>query len=258
MVRNGGFDSATAWNTTGDKTDDRQNVPVVGSDLTGMVRSPLRHPPATVVEGGNPGGCLQFSGPGDAMQDVLVIGDGTSLTAALDVWVKDVQTQPGEDGHAYATICQTDAGGRIVAKDEFVHLTGTHPWQRYSHTFHRHPEAEFVSLRCGLSQAAGVARFDNWTLVVGEQAKRLDEVHKPALRPDHPGGTVAILYEPGMATQGAASSAKNIANILDQIGMKTRCISAAQLANPAFFNVGRFGLLVLPTGRTFPAEARLA
>ena len=166
--------------------------------------------------------------------------------------------QPGKGGYAYATVCQTDAGGRIVAQDEFVHLAGTHPWRRYGHTFRLHPETEFVALRCGLSQAGGEARFDNWTLVPGKQAKRLEEIEQPELRPAYPGGTVAIFHEPNMPMRGAASSAATIAAILRRIGLRTQVISAVQLADPGFFNTSRFDMLVLPTGRTFPAQARLA
>ena len=234
LVRNGGFDSPAAWEVV-PQTDDRQLVPLVGSDYTGFVQEPARCPPATIADGGNPGGCIRLEGPGVASQEFLApAGRGVILTAAVDVWLSGVSAQPGKGGYAYATVCQTDAGGRVVAQDELVHLTGTQPWRRYGHSFRLHPAAEFIAIRCGLSQPGGEARFDNWTLVPGEQAKRLEEVRQPALRPEHAGGTAAILHEPTMPVRGAASSVATIAQILGQIGA-----SAADLGRA----VGRSELL---------------
>ncbi len=201
--------------------DDRQLVPLVGSDYTGIVKEPAWCPPATIVEGGNPGKCLRVEGPGVASQDFLAPpGRGVAFTAAVDVSVNDVSVQPGKGGYAYATVCQTDAGGRVVAQDEFARVAGTHPWRRYSHTLRLHPDTEFISLRCGLAQVGGEARFDNWTLVPGPQATRLEEVQQPALRPEYSGGTVAIFHEPKMPIRGAASSAAAIAATLGRIGVR--------------------------------------
>ncbi len=61
-----------------------------------------------------------------------------------------------------------------------------------------------------------------------------------------------------MPIRGAASSAATLARILGQIGLRTQLISAEQLADPGLLNTSRFDMLVLPTGRTFPAQARLA
>ena len=258
LVRNGGCDSPAAWEVV-PGADDRQLVPVVGSDYTGIVKEPAPSPPATIVEGGNPGKCLRVEGPGVATQEFLApTGTAATLTAAVDVWVNGVSAQPGQGGYAYATVCQTDAGGRLLVQDELVRATGTHPWRRYGHTFRLHRNAEFISLRCGIAQPGGEARFDNWTLVPGNEAKRLDEVQEPALRPDYAGGTVAILHEPTMQLRGAASAPATIAAILGRIGVRTQVISAMQLVDPGFFNASRFDMLVLPTGRTFPAQARLA
>ena len=136
-------------------------------------------------------------------------------------------------------------------------LTGTQAWQRYSHTFRVHPEADYVSLRCGLFQADGEARFDNWTLVPGSEARRLDEVAEPSRGPPHP-GAAAILNAPDLPVRGAASSPAVIAAVLREAGLETQLLSADELADPTVLSASRFNLLVLPTGQSFPAAARLA
>jgi hypothetical protein len=207
---------------------------------------------------GHPGKCLCFERPGAARQDVLVAGRDLTLTVAVDVRAAGVKPEEGKGGFAFAAVYQTDERGKLVTFRDFVQLTGTAVWQRHRYTFSVHPEADFVSLRCGLFQAAGMACFDNWTLVIGTEAKRIDEVEPPRRRSQRPGGAAAILYEPGMPVQGAASSPETVAEILRPAGFEARLLSADALADPTVFNAARFDLVVLPTGGTFPAKARLA
>ncbi|HUT88613.1 MAG TPA: beta-galactosidase trimerization domain-containing protein [Thermoguttaceae bacterium] len=230
LVQNGDVELASGWDTGG----------------------------GTIAPGGNPGGCLRFDRPGGARQDVLVAGRDLTLTVAVDVQVAEVVPEQGKGGYAFAAVYQTDERGKLVAFHDFVQLTGTGPWNRHSYTFRVHPEADFVSLRCGLFQAKGIACFDNWTLVVGTEPKRIDEVEPPARRSHRPGGAAAILREPGMPVQGAASSPETLAKILEGAGFDVRLLSADELADPIVFNASQFDLVVLPTGATFPAEARLA
>jgi len=230
LVRNGDLERASGWHTGG----------------------------GTIAPGGNPGGCLRVERPGGAQQDILVAGRDLTLTVAVDVQVADVQPEQGNRGYAFAAVYQTDERGKLVAFHDFVQRTGTGSWNRHSYTFSVHPDADFVSLRCGLFQASGIARFDNWTLVVGTEPKRIDEVEPPARRSHRPGGAAAILREPGMPVQGAASSPETLAAILQGAGFEVRLLSADELADPIAFNASRFDLVVLPTGATFPARARLA
>ena len=76
------------------------------------------------------------------------------------------------------------------------------------------------------------------------------------LAAEPPGGLVAILHEPGMPVRGAASSAPVVGRILDAPGMRTRLLSARQLADPAALDASKVDLLVLPTGQSFPVAAR--
>ncbi len=67
---------------------------------------------------------------------------------------------------------------------------------------------------------------------------------------------VAILREPGMPVRGAASSAETLAVVFRGAGLRTRLISAEELADPKVFSVSNFQLVVIPTGQTFPVVAR--
>ncbi len=69
---------------------------------------------------------------------------------------------------------------------------------------------------------------------------------------------VAVLNEPGIPVRGAASSPETIATILRRDHMQVRLVSARELANPDVFNAERFGVVIIPTGQSFPAEARSA
>ena len=62
------------------------------------------------------------------------------------------------------------------------------------------------------------------------------------------------LVEPPMPTLGCPSDPETIAAVLNQAGFRTTFLSASQLADPNDFHAGRFDLVVLPTGRTFPAK----
>ena len=212
----------------------------------------------SLPDGGRPGRCLRFENGGAASQDVLVAGRELTLTAAVDLRVDGVTPAAGRRGYAYAAVYQTDERGKLVTFRDFAQLTGTHGWQRLSYTFAVDPRADFVSLRCGLFQATGTAWFDNWTLVQGKQARRLDEVAEPRRRSGRPGGVAAILHEPGMPIRGAASSPQTIAAILEDAGFATRLLSADELADPTVLSPSAIDLVVLPTGQSFPAKARLA
>ena len=74
--------------------------------------------------------------------------------------------------------------------------------------------------------------------------------------PVKPGGVVAILDEPTLPVRGIASSPKVIGKILGKAGIVCQSISARQLADPVQFTRGLFDLVILPTGQSFPAQAR--
>ncbi len=211
---------------------------------------------ARLVDEGCPGPCLQFDRQGGASQEVFVGTRGITLTVACDLRSKDVQAVSGNLGYAFAAVYQTDENGRLVAHHDFAQVRQTQDWKRFSYTFQVDPRADTVSLRCGLFQATGTAWFDNWTLVAGTAARRLDEVSQPLLRSAGGPAQVAILREAQMPTRGCASDPETLATIIRGADVETTFLSADELADPGVFHADRFDLVVLPTGETFPAAAR--
>ena len=228
LVRHGGFDKPAGW----------------------------RLGPAKLVDEGSPGSCLRFDREGGASQEIHVATKPVTLTVACDLRTDAVRPTPGNRGYAFAAVYQTDENGRLVAYHDFAHLTDTHDWGRFSHTFEVDPGADTLSLRCGLFQATGVAWCDNWTLVAGTEAKRLDEVRQMAARVAGSPAEVAIFCQPGMPTLGCPSNPETLATIVGRAGVNTTLLSADELVDPSVFHVERFDLVVVPTGRTFPAKAR--
>ena len=208
-----------------------------------------------IVAAGGHGKCLRFGNRGSAIQDVLA-RPGETLTAAVDVRVDNVKPEQGKRGYAYAAVYQTDGRGNLVEFRDFIQPTGTKAWQRHSYTFKVHPGANFISLRCGIFQGTGTARFDNWTLVRGESAMRFDEVVETGRQRRDGPGVAAILNEPSMPVVGAGSKPETIAGILGVVGIKTELVSAEQLADPMALNPSKYDLVVIPTGQSFPAQAR--
>jgi hypothetical protein len=211
----------------------------------------------SLADGGQPGKCLRFEGPGGASQEVLVAGREHTFTAAVDVQVAGVAAEPGKSGCAFAAVYQLDEDGQIVAFRDFVQALGTQAWQRHSFTFRVDPRTAHVSLRCGLHQAGGIACFDNWTLVFGNKPMRLDEVREISHRPARP-GSAAILSQPDLPVRGKPSSPQALAKNLQGAGYETQLLGADEISDPFALNASRYDLLVVPTGQAFPAEARLA
>lgn len=227
-VRNGGFEQAGGWAVQG----------------------------GTVTVGDRSGKCVRIEGPGGASQEILVAGQEHTMTAAVDLQTAGVAAESGGAGYAFAAVYQLDEDGRIVAFRDFAQATGTRPWERRHFTFRVDPRAATVSLRCGLFHAKGTACFDNWTLVLGDQPKRLVEVTELPLRPAK-NGVAAILSQPDLPVRGNPSSPEVLARILRGVGIEAHLRSADELADPTRFSASHFDLLVVPTGPVFPAEARL-
>jgi hypothetical protein len=92
---------------------------------------------------------------------------------------------------------------------------------------------------------------------VGGEIAAIRPVEHPP-RAAKPGGVVAVLNEPEMPVRGAKSSPRTIAKILSGAGIEVELLSAKQLADPDVLRPSAFDLVVLPTGQSFPAEARQA
>lgn len=199
------------------------------------------------------GQCLRLADGGTALQDLPAPPPGV-YTAAVDVATQGVQPTGGP-GYAYAAVYQLDARGEIVAFRDFLQLTGNHDWQRVSFTFETHPAAALLSLRCGLYNATGEARFDNWTLVAGDQVARFETVTERGLRQGS-SGRAAVLRVPDLPVHGAPSSPEALASQLRIAGYEVDSLSDIDLANTDVLRADRYDLVALPYGESFPGAAR--
>lgn len=208
---------------------------------------------ATLVADGDRPHCLRVDGAGSAIQDVPV-GQGEVYSVAVDVRTEGVRPTAAA-GYAYVAVYQLDGSGALVRHQDFRQLVGDNPWQRYAATIQRHPDARVLSVRCGLYQAAGVAWFDDWTLVPGDRPMAYDEVQHPgAARAGAP--RAAILDLPDLPVRGARSSPEVLATILAGAGYRVDRLDERGFADPEVLRPEVYTLAVVPTGASFPAVAR--
>jgi hypothetical protein len=90
-----------------------------------------------------------------------------------------------------------------------------------------------------------------WVIVMAMPGATVAHPADPVAAP-----VVAVLDEPGMPQRGAPSSPETIAHVLSDGGMRVERLTAAQFGDSSQLNTERFDLIVLPTGETFPVEAR--
>ena len=201
------------------------------------------------------GQCLEIRGAATASQDVWLGAHRGTLTVAVDLKAEGI-TPAGGRGYAFAAVYQLDERGQMAAYRDFIQVPDRAEWSRQTFTFEIAPTAVTVSLRCGIFNATGTAWFDNWTLVAGPVARRLDEVASPAPDTGTPDGVVGIFREEGFPAAGAASSPHVLHAALSAAGITVRFLSAAELADPAGLRPDAVDVVILPYGASFPAAAR--
>ncbi|NOY80757.1 MAG: hypothetical protein GXP31_07105 [Kiritimatiellaeota bacterium] len=203
------------------------------------------------------GQCLEVRGAGGARQDVFAKGLSGTFTVAVDVEASDIRArQPA--GYAFAAVYQLRGDGQLAAFHDFVQIMRGAPWQRRSWTFRIAPGVEIISLRCGVFNAEGTARFDNWTLVGGPRAAELEEVMGPRSFTGAERGRVAVFREPGFPAGPGATKPERLAAIMRPAVESVEFLDADALADPAVLSPERFDLVILPYGENFPGTARTA
>jgi len=178
---------------------------------------------------------------------------GEKLTVCGWLATRDVQPASGSGGYAFMAIYQFDAAGRMVGAHDFAQYAGTHSWTYAEYTFQVNVQAEYIALRLGIYNASGTAWFDDINLVNGEKAVPWTE---PQGVPPAKGYRAAIFHEPSLPVKGVRTPLQTFQRALAAEGIPLTPMSASQLANPETFNAERFDLLIVPTGASFPVEAR--
>ncbi|MEJ5251448.1 MAG: beta-galactosidase [Chthonomonadetes bacterium] len=185
-------------------------------------------------------------------QIVYAVLPGEKLTVCGWLATENVLPASG-GGYAFMAIYQFDAAGRMVSAHDFVQVAGTRSWTYASYTFDVHVHAEYLAVRIGIYNASGTAWFDDINLVKGEKAVEWTE---PATNIRRQGYRAAILHEPTMPVKGKATPLETFKRVMAEEKIPLTPLNASQLADPQTFNADRFDLLIVPTGASFPVEAR--
>ncbi len=229
LMRNGGFETNTGWNLPGGASYDIQHQ-----------RSGRRSLRVDSTQG------VQ------AEQIVYAILPGEKLTVCGWLATENVLPAAG-GGYAFMAIYQFDAAGRMVSAYDFVQVAGTRSWTYASYTFDVHVQAEYLAVRIGIYNASGTAWFDDINLVKGEKAMEWTEPVTIARWKDY---RAAILHEPTMPVNGKATPLETFKRVMAEEKIPLTPLNASQIADPHTFNADRYDLLIVPTGASFPVEAR--
>ena len=230
LVTNGGFERVGGWNLPAN---------------------------ATIVNAGRTGRGVQVVGDSLVAQDIPVDNRGHVFSCSVDVRAENV-VPIGAGGHVYAAVYQLNGAGQWISFNDPVIITGTADWKRYTFTFELVPRAEIISVRCGIWNCTGKAWFDSWTCVEGPRAYDYEEIASLRAGENTRPNAVAVFREPGFPARGAASSPERLGQVLERAGLEVTYLSAAGIADPHRLDSGRFAVLVLPYGQSFPAAARQA
>lgn len=185
-------------------------------------------------------------------QVIYAVMPGEKITVCGWVATQNVVPASG-GGYAFLAIYQFDATGRMVEAHDFAQYAGTRTWTYAEYTFTVSAQAEYIAVRVGIYNASGTAWFDDINLVRGEKAVEWTE---PAGAPRRTDYRAAILHEPTLPVKGAGTPIETFGRALAAEGVPLTPLDASQLANPEVFNADRFDLLIVPTGASFPVEAR--
>lgn len=229
LLRNGGFESDEGWSTASGASYDTQHK-----------RSGRRSLRVDTAQG------VQVE------QLIYAVVPGEKLTVCGWVATQNIVPASG-GGYAFMAVYQFDAVGRMVEAHDFAQYAGTRSWTYAEYTFSVNAQAEHIALRIGIYNASGTAWFDDINLVKGEKAVQWAE---PQSAPRVEGYRAAILHEPSLPVQGIRTPLETFRRALAAEGISLTPLSASQLANPETFNADRFDLLIVPTGASFPVEAR--
>ncbi len=229
LLRNGGFESDAGWSMASGASYDTQHK-----------RSGRRSLRVDTAQG------VQVE------QVIYAVVPGEKLTACGWVTTQNIVPASG-GGYAFMAVYQFDAAGRMVEAHDFAQYAGTRSWTYAEYTFSVNAQAEYIALRIGIYNASGTAWFDDMNLVKGEKAVEWTEPQSAA-RVE--GYRAAILHEPSLPVRGIRTPLETFRRALAAEGISLTPLSASQLANPETFNADRFDLLIVPTGASFPLEAR--
>ncbi|MBR5079804.1 MAG: hypothetical protein IKX30_13790 [Victivallales bacterium] len=199
-----------------------------------------------------------------------------------------VKTEGLKDGAlAYLSLNGYDNhGNRVMTNDSQQKLTGTTDWTKITYTVPSMARGVSKVMAHACLYGYGKAWFTNIQVEAGEVATEFHPADADAAtvvqteamsaaatawlekqqwrEPKGPNHRIAVLDMGLSATNGEAGHPADVQKVcetlknltlLDGAVTESQILSAEELANPEIFNIDHFAMLVVPTGRYFPATA---
>ncbi|MEO6923142.1 MAG: hypothetical protein ABI142_04900, partial [Bryocella sp.] len=205
----------------------------------------------------------------------LVLGPEAGKSYTLSGWVKTQDiVQQEEKAGAYCAASQFEFQGRPtefsvdgkqLPEQRYGNFTGSADWQRFSQSFKCMATTTWFEVVVGIYRASGRAWFSDLTFVEGDQPAALEEVvdfwqaaqwgHEHLLKSAGRERPAAAILQDDIPVRGTASDPRALANVLSKTH-HVEFIDAERLGRADQFNRGKFDLLVLPYGESFPLAAR--
>lgn len=229
LLRNGGFENGSAWSLGPGLSYDSKQFHSGKHSLRAEATS-------------------------DAISEQLVYGVQPGQTLTVSGWLRTKGVTPqGGGGYAFLAVYQYDSERKLLQSNDFCQLSGTHDWSSAHWTFRTDPRIEYLAIHAGIFHATGTAWFDDVNLVGGEQPRDWKEPANPFKAARY---RAAILDEPGLPIVGHITPTAAFRRVLDAEGIPLTALTADQLADAGRFNADLYDLLIVPTGATFPLQAR--
>ena len=191
---------------------------------------------------------------GAAEQTVYGVRPGDALAARG--WLRTRDVVPGPSGgFAYLALYQYGPDGALLHHEDFAQVAGTTGWTRFDRVTTVRPGVEYVVYRAGIHNATGEALFDDASLVTGD---RPDDWRDLSSTPGPARYRALVLHEPALPIEGCATPPEAFERACRDLGIPVRRVSAREIEDPATLDPDRVSLLIVPTGASFPVEARRA
>jgi len=230
LLRNGGFETDGGWSL-------------------GMYTRVVAEEPHTGKR------CLRADGDRGAAVEQAVWSFATGQAVSVSGWIRTREVAASGGGFAFLALYEYNSQGHLVRFVDFAKVTGTTPWTVYEYTTRLTPTTEYVVLRAGIHAATGTAWFDDLNLVAGDKPIAWTD-SRPGLS-QSPAYRAAILDEPSLPVQGAATPVRTFRRVFTSLGLSLTSLTAGDIENGAL-SPDRFDLFIVPTGATFPVTCRKA
>lgn len=203
------------------------------------------------------GACHRLSAPGDASAEWYICSQVIRGLSPGDRGVVSayVRTDGAKDGGgAYIGLNYFNSTGvRITWTDSASHLTGTTGWERISQPFTVPMGTTRVELNLVI-HGHGTAFFDRAQVEKGDAVTPWSPRDVASSDAGVKSQSVAI-FRDDIPVSGTASDPARLRKLAEAAGYRCAYVRSSDLADPTRFSAGRYRVVILPCGGSFPADA---